>query len=190
MIDAACRLTARSLLVATLIAAMASVSNPFVRADEPAPKKGVAQFEIRFMENMIDHHQMAVITATMCQERAIHEELFLLCHEIAETQAAEIEVMQEWLADWYGIEYEPQMTRRMERQMEDLAELEGAEFEIAFMEMMIEHHEVAIKEGRQCVKRAYHEELIDLCHDIVETQSMEIDLMESWLCDWYDICDN
>lgn len=190
MMDAASRFTARSLLVATLIAAMASVSDRLARADEPAPNTGVAQFEIRFMENMIDHHQMAVMTAMMCQERSIHEELFLLCHEIAETQAAEIEEMQEWLADWYGIEYEPQMTQRMARQMEELAELEGAEFEIAFMEMMIEHHEGAIKEGRQCVKRAYHEELLDLCHDIIETQSMEIDLMESWLCDWYDICDD
>lgn len=57
------------------------------------------------------------------------------------------------------------------------------------MEMMIEHHSTAIKEGRQCVRKAYHEELIDLCENIMATQSMEIMLMEMWLCDWYDRCD-
>jgi uncharacterized protein (DUF305 family) len=189
MFDAASRLAARSLLATALIAGMVVAGAPAVKADGPAPKKGDARFEIKFMQNMIDHHHMAVMMAMMCEERAVHEELLMLCHQIEETQTAEIQEMQAWLADWYDIEYELRMTRRMERQMEDLAELEGEEFEIEFMEMMIEHHEVAIREGRKCVNRAYHEALIDLCQDIVEAQSMEIDQMESWLCDWYGLCD-
>ena len=157
--------------------------------DEPAPKQRAAHYEIRFMENMIDHHQMAVVTSMLCQERAIHEELQALCEDIEATQTAEISEMQAWLDDWYGIEYHPQMTKRMERQVAMLAALQGEEFEVAFLMMMIEHHAVAVEQGAQCIERAYHPELVDLCEDIIATQKMEIALMEMWLCDWYGICE-
>jgi uncharacterized protein (DUF305 family) len=57
------------------------------------------------------------------------------------------------------------------------------------MEMMIQHHEQAIKSARKCLDRAYHEELLQLCENIVRTQSAEIALMEIWLCNWYGICE-
>ena len=32
-----------------------------------------------------------------------------MCQDIAANQTAEIETMQAWLQDWYGIAYEPDM---------------------------------------------------------------------------------
>lgn len=136
---------------------------------------------------MIDHHMMAVMMSRLCQERAVHGELKALCGEMEEAQTAEIAQMQTWLKDWYGISYEPQMTRGMERQMEKLASLSGAAFEIKFMQMMTEHHEKAVKEGERCVERASHPELIEFCHDIVETQTEEIQTMQTWLSTWYGV---
>jgi uncharacterized protein (DUF305 family) len=159
-------------------------------SEGPAPTRQAVRFEIKFMEGMIDHHAMAVMMAELCLDRAIHPELEELCQEIIETQSAEIAQMQSWLEDWYGIEYEPQMTRKMERQLQELAELSGAEFEVAFLQMMIEHHEAAIKEAQKCVKRAFHDELVALCEGIVQAQSMEITLMETWLCAWYGLCES
>jgi uncharacterized protein (DUF305 family) len=101
---------------------------------------------------------------------------------------AEIEEMQAWLQDWYGIAYEPAMKPGDEKMMERLASLSGAEFEILFMEMMIKHHEKAIKEGRHCLDKAYHAELRELCENIVRTQSAEIAQMQTWLCQWYGEC--
>lgn len=72
--------------------------------------------------------------------------------------------------------------------MDHLASLSGAAFEIAFMEMMIEHHEKAIKEGRHCLDKAAHGELRRLCEDIIGTQSAEIAQMQTWLCRWYGEC--
>ena len=158
-------------------------------ADGPAPKRAQRQFEIRFMEDMIDHHAMAVMMAEMCLDKNLpHQKLRELCESIAATQMEEIEEMQAWLEDWYDREHEPQMTRKMERQMQRLDELDGEEFEIEFMEMMIPHHEEAIRNARQCTHRAYHEDLKKLCHDIIESQREEIERMEHWLCKWYDIC--
>lgn len=156
-------------------------------ADGPAPRQNQVRFEVKFMENMIDHHSMAVTMTALCEDRAINPELLALCDQMMAAQSAEIAEMQTWLEDWYGIEYEPKMTRKMERQLGALAELDGAEFEVAFMEMMIQHHAQAIKEGRECARKAYHEDLIELCINIIATQQQEIILMESWLCDWYGL---
>ena len=56
------------------------------------------------------------------------------------------------------------------------------------MEMMIKHHEKAIKEGQHCLDKAYHTELRELCQNIIATQSAEIALMQTWLCQWYGEC--
>lgn len=171
-----------------MVAAVLSFPLPKSHADEPAPQQNQVRFEVKFMENMIDHHSMAVVMAMLCEDRAVHPELLALCDQIMATQSAEIAEMQTWLEDWYGIYYEPEMNRKMERQIGSLEELNGGEFEVAFLEMMIEHHSKAIKEGRQCIKKAYHNELIELCEDIIAAQQREIIVMQNWLCEWYERC--
>jgi uncharacterized protein (DUF305 family) len=158
-------------------------------ASRPAPSRSTARYEIDFMTDMIDHHAMAVMMAEMCVEKAVHDELRRLCEGIIAAQSREIRQMQSWLRQWYGVTYEPRMSRGAMKQMEGLASLSGAAFEIAFMEMMIKHHAKAVKEGEQCVNRVFHDELRDLCENIIATQTAEIELMQSWLCEWYDICE-
>ena len=157
-------------------------------ASSPAPSQRTARYEIDFMQDMIDHHAMAVMMAEMCVDKAVHKELRRLCQDIIAAQSAEIEQMQTWLQEWYGISYEPQMKPSDERMMEQMAALSPEEFEIEFLQMMIEHHEKAIREGETCLRRAYHPELIELCENIIETQTAEIELMQEWLCEWYGIC--
>jgi len=157
-------------------------------ASAAAPNTATARYEIRFLEGMIDHHMMAIMTAELCVAKAIHEDLRSLCEQIIATQSEEIETMQAWLAEWYGVTHEPEMTPGAMKEMERLAALDGAEFEIEFMEMMIRHHGGAIKEAEQCLRRAYHEQLVDLCEEIIAAQQAEIVLMETWLCEWYGIC--
>ena len=154
----------------------------------PAPTPSQVNYEVDFMTDMIDHHQMAIMTSQLCVEKAIHEELRALCQEIIAAQQAEIQQMQTWLQEWYGITYAPEMKQSGMRMMEKLAALSPEEFEVAFMEMMIKHHAKAVKEGERCLEKAYHPELISMCEDIIETQSGEIALMQSWLCSWYGIC--
>lgn len=154
----------------------------------PAPTPSAANYEIKFMENMIDHHAMAVAMGQICLQKAVHEELRSLCQNIISSQSAQIAEMQSWLQTWYGISYQPEMKPGDQHMMDRLAALSGAEFEIAFMEMMIKHHEKAIKEGRQCLDKAYHAELRELCENIVRTQSAEIAQMQMWLCQWYGEC--
>lgn len=157
-------------------------------ASTAAPTRPAANFEVRFMTGMIDHHHMAVMMAEMCIAKAVHTELRSLCENIRTAQMAEIEEMQTWLQQWYGIAYGPAMKPGDQKMMDRLASLSGAEFEIAFMEVMIKHHEKAIKEGRHCLDKAAHEELRSLCEHIIRTQSAEIAQMQAWLCQWYGEC--
>lgn len=175
------------LAMALAVASAASVVRP-ATADQPAPTQQAAQFEVRFMELAIDHHFMGVMMAQLCEEKAIHEELREQCEQIEATQSREIEMLQSWLQDWYGITYEPQMSPGAEQQMERLASLSPEEFEIELMKMFIRHHWQIIVQAAQCTDKAYHGELVDLCEDIIAVQSAEIELFRTWLCDWYDLC--
>lgn len=154
----------------------------------PAPSAAAANYEQKFMTGMIDHHAMAIEMAEICLTKAVHEELRQLCESIIAAQSREIRQMQRWLQDWYGISYEPEMSKSGERELARLSALSGAEFEIAFMEMMIRHHQAAVREGQACIDRAYHRQLIQLCENIIATQSAEIAQMQEWLCAWYGRC--
>lgn len=154
----------------------------------PAPSRSTANFEIDFMTDMIDHHQMAVETAEICVDKAVHRELRAMCRDIIAAQSAEIQQMQTWLQQWYGVTYQPRMGAGDQKMLERLASMSGADFEIAFMEMMITHHEAAIKEAQQCLDKAGHAELRQLCENIIATQSAEVQQLKTWLCQWYGEC--
>lgn len=188
LFTASCAEGPRSPVTPTSVAPALTAQNNGPIASAPAPQNSAAKFEQDFMMGMIDHHEMAIQTAQICLEKAVHEELRETCENIITTQRAEQQQMQTWLSEWYGISYQPQMKPGDMRMMERLASLSGAAFEIEFMEMMIRHHRKAVREGEQCVRKAYHQELIQMCQDIIAAQTAEIQQFEQWLCEWYDRC--
>lgn len=172
-----------------LLALAACASIDVALASGPAPSAQTSQYETDFMRTMTDHHSMAIRMADICSKQATHAELLQMCRGIRTTQSAEVQQMQSWLQAWYGTSYRPQMTREDKQQLQARSQLSDAEFEIAFMRAMIEHHQGAIMEAGDCLGAAYHKELIQLCGSIVEAQAAEIVTMRGWLCDWYQICD-
>lgn len=150
--------------------------------------KRAARFEIQFLKNMIDHHASALEMTALCPGRTVHPELLQLCQEMHEAQQHEIEMMQQWLMDWYGIAYEPTLKRTDRRMVAHLARLHGEHFEIAFMQTMIHHHEMAIDMAQEATRRGSHQELITMAHEMAEAQTAEIGRMQNWLCSWYRLC--
>jgi uncharacterized protein (DUF305 family) len=181
------RKIANLLALAVVMASVVFAAMP-AAASAPAPERSAAKFEVKFMTQMIDHHAMALDMAQMCLEKAVHEELRSMCEDIIASQSEEIAQMQSWLSDWYGMAHEPEMKPGDMKMMEKLAALDDEEFEVEFMETMIRHHEQAIREAGKCLQRAYHDDLNDLCRQIIETQQQEIAQMQTWLCEWYGEC--
>lgn len=61
--------------------------------------------EVRFLEGMSDHHQMALDMANDCLAKAQTPSVVELCQAVITAQTPEIEQMQAWLLEWYNIEY-------------------------------------------------------------------------------------
>lgn len=73
----------------------------------------------------------------------------------------------------------------MDDMVANLEDLEGEEFERAFIENMIEHHEGAIEMAELIPARTERPELVQLGEAIISAQSEEIEMMQGWLRDWF-----
>jgi uncharacterized protein (DUF305 family) len=58
-------------------------------------------FDRAFLEQMIPHHQMGVMMASMAQINTQHAELRELQQAMVRAQSEEIAQMQQWYRQWY-----------------------------------------------------------------------------------------
>lgn len=59
-------------------------------------------FDKEFIEQMVPHHQMAIMMAQMARRSTNRPEMQQLTDSIIETQSREIEDMRRWYREWYG----------------------------------------------------------------------------------------
>ncbi len=76
-------------------------------------------------------------------------------------------------------------TTNMVMDNSNLASLEGDRFEIAFMSGMIAHHEGAVEMAQWILDRTTLPGLTSSAKQIIAAQEPEIQLMQSWLNEWY-----
>jgi uncharacterized protein (DUF305 family) len=98
-----------------------------VLADEPADGRN-GRAELRFLEGMIDHHQMALDMAQDCLAKAESDDVLTLCQAVIDAQSAEISLMQGWLRDWYQVDYAP--VSMLAGLPEDAAPMSGMEHDM------------------------------------------------------------
>lgn len=67
---------------------------------------------------------------------------------------------------------------------EQLENLSGDDFDKAFIEMMIAHHQGAIDMAELSPDRAKHDEVKKLSEEIISAQQKEIADMKQWQNDW------
>jgi uncharacterized protein (DUF305 family) len=72
----------------------------------------------------------------------------------------------------------------MTQMTDKLKPLQGDEFDKAFLEHMIAHHQGAIDMAKLVETNGKHEELKKLGQDILSAQSKEIGTMQTWQTDW------
>lgn len=68
---------------------------------------------------------------------------------------------------------------------EHIAKLSGAEFEAAYLAMMIHHHEGGIKMAKLVPERSKNAELEKMAAKMIEDQQKEIAQMTPWLQQWH-----
>lgn len=153
-------------------------------------------FDQRFLDQMIMHHQGAVMSAQMMIADSARPELRDLAQRIITAQQREIAQMQQWRNDWYGASSTGTMPSMMNGGMmssmmnrDQMRQMMGAntDFDRMFLQMMIPHHQAAISMAQQALNQAEHPELKTLAQSIVTTQQAEISEMQSYLRDWYGV---
>lgn len=145
-----------------------------------------AEFEIAFMDMMISHHQSAIEMSQVALERSQRDEVKAAAQAIIAAQQAEIEQMTTWLQDWHG-RTPTGMDHGMampSEEMERLRTLPAEEFDAAFLQGMIPHHEDAIAMADLIAERTDRPELNQLAQAIQTTQRAEIEQFNAWLAEW------
>lgn len=110
------------------------------------------------------------------------------CANISTDHSQEILSLQSYLADWYGTSLEPQLAIGEIQRVETLSRVQGTRFEIKYLQNMTKYHRQGILKGLTCVEEAFHSELAYQCQTSVASSAAEIQQMQTWMCEWYDVC--
>ncbi len=81
----------------------ATMTNMMARMQALESKSG-DDFDIEFMSTMTDHHAIAIMMSSPVLISGHHPDLYKLAERIVISQGEEIQQMDEWLDEWYGIE--------------------------------------------------------------------------------------
>lgn len=158
-----------------------------------------AEFDLRFIDGMILHHQGAVVMAESALQNSQRDEVKQLAEAIIAAQQVEIDNMNQWRQAWYpdtsaepvmydaAMGHSMSMTSDMQATMMMSGDLGAAddEFDLRFINGMIPHHEGALAMAQDALEKSSRPEVQQLAQDILSTQQVEIDQMEQWRKDWY-----
>lgn len=157
----------------------------------------MSNMDRHFIEQMIPHHEDAIAMANLAKDRAQHDEIKTLSQNIKRTQSEEITKMRLWYKDWFGKEVTDDergvgqgmgrggMHMGMMGNETDTQRLEEAEdFDKAFIEEMIPHHQMAVMMAQMLLRGTSRPEMTRLGQDIINAQTKEINEMRSWYRAW------
>lgn len=185
--------------IATLLALSAAIWLYGCGSSEDQEELTPKEIDVSFASGMIPHHDSAIQMARIARGQAQHQEIQTLAEAIIDSQEDEIarlEAAYERLTGQEshsrdhaqaGMAHDVMGMSAEEMGMDmDPADLDGARpFDKAFIEMMIPHHEGAVKMAELQLEAGSDEELKALSRQIIEAQTKEIAEMNRWLQQWY-----
>jgi uncharacterized protein (DUF305 family) len=158
-----------------------------------------ANFDLRFIDGMIPHHQGAVAMSKEAQQKSERPEIKKLADEIIKAQTTEITELQTWRKQWYAsagdkpMAYDAKMGHMMEMSKDQMSGMmmsqdlgaKDANFDLRFIDAMIPHHEGAVTMAQNAATKSTRPEIKKLAQDIISSQQAEIKQMQQWKQAWY-----
>ncbi len=142
-----------------------------------------------FASEMIDHHEMAISMAKVAQDQATKPQIQQLADAIIAAQQKEIDQMNEVDEKLADKQIEPTglglSDSMMGMEMNDSQLMHSKPFDRIFIDMMIPHHQGAIRMARVELAKGRDPQLRELARAIITAQSEEIRAMNQWRTDWY-----
>jgi uncharacterized protein (DUF305 family) len=147
--------------------------------------------DVHFAQMMIPHHEQAIEMSDIALDPTVgaSDVVRNLATQIKGAQDPEITQMKNWLTAWNRTEMDHSsmdMSEMMEGmlsadQLINLGTLRGAEFDKAWIEGMIGHHEGAIQMSTVVLAKGLNPQVQVLAEAIISGQQKEIDMMKALL---------
>lgn len=156
-------------------------------------------YDLRFIDSMIPHHQGAVIMSKEALQKSKRPEIKKLANDIIKAQNKEIAELKQWRQAWYPssgskpVAYDTQQKKMVDmssQQMQammmnmDLGAADN-EFDLRFIDAMIPHHEGALVMAQDAASKSKRPQIKKLAQDIISSQQAEINQMKQWRQAWY-----
>ncbi|ROS48313.1 DUF305 domain-containing protein [Frigoribacterium sp. ACAM 257] len=143
--------------------------------------------DVMFAQMMLPHHKQAVEMSDtfIAKGDSVDSDVATLAETIKDEQGPEIEQLTTWLDDW-GQDTSASMDHSMDGMMSEsdmtaLDDAEGTDASRLFLEQMTEHHKGAVDMAQQEVDGGENPDAVEMAKNIVESQTAQIDQMESLL---------
>jgi uncharacterized protein (DUF305 family) len=154
----------------------------------PAPNDA----DVTFTQNMIPHHQQAIDMAKLVDTHTDRPELRQLADSIITSQGEEITQLQGWLRSWGkpqtpdgmghgGMDMPGTMSLA---DMSHLMDLEDTKFDLAFAQMMAEHHQGAIDMAKAELGNGSLPEVKQFAQKVIDDQQKEVGQLQQWQKAW------
>jgi uncharacterized protein (DUF305 family) len=147
--------------------------------------------DVEFMQGMIAHHAQAIYMSRMAESHRASPRLLKLANKIDQSQVAEIRIMQDWLrrngqfapdtSSWRTMTMTGMLTAE---QLRTLDAATGGGFDRAFLTLMIQHHEGALRMVKELLATPRAGQDVDVnvfANDVVSVQTAEIGAMRQML---------
>ena len=158
-----------------------------------------AEFDLRFIDSMIPHHEGAVVMAKAAQQKSQRPEIQTLATDIIKAQDKEIAQMQQWRTAWYPqapntpVAWHSTMGHAMAMSDDQIKAMRmdmdlgaaDADFDKRFIDAMIPHHEGAVVMANDVLQKSKRPEVLQLAKNIIASQQTEIEQMQQWRKAWY-----
>ena len=179
-----------TILAAAIVVAVAGCGGDDNSADgtSVSARSSSVPFDRAFVDAMVPHHESAIDMAREAKQAGLSQpDLVKIADDIIATQQSEIDRMTQWREQWYGgtPESETAALATLGLSVEEAGmmahggDLSSADdVDQAFAEMMIEHHEGAIRMAELAATQAGHEEIRKLAEAIIAAQAREIEVMK------------
>ena len=151
-----------------------------------------SEADLTYVARMIVHHGQALEMTALAPERAQNETVRGLASRIHDTQGPEIAGMQQWQRQYaenapaHGHSAElPQVDHgsmpgmATDEQMAALEAARGADFDRLFLQLMIAHHEGAVRMAGEVLATGRDVRVEEMANDVAVTQTDEIERMKA-----------
>lgn len=155
---------------------------------------GTYPFDQLYIDMMIPHHESIIALSQAAVPRLTDPRLIQMAEAIIATQSGEMSQMASWRETWYGspapdtsehsmmamLEAMPvgtmdEMMHEMDAATQVATFCSAPDPDLAFIDQVIPHHQMAIDVSKIALKRAEHPEIKETAQAVIDAQQAEID---------------